>query len=212
MADGTNTRTAFRDGPVIVLDYGCYVCEQNGVQKKSSNYCKQCSKCYCYTCVPLHDQMFKTHSLVGRGEMQKWPVAKSTLEILTRRQKHSKQSITLFCDDHNTLCCLKCIPENHKHFNSVRLISEVTEDSQTSNLSNITNDIADMIQQINKLFSDRLANFHKLQNSYENILGELVIMRQKINDAYDKLENNTIAKLDVLRAVLSHSIRVDIYK
>ncbi|KAH3768904.1 hypothetical protein DPMN_170121 [Dreissena polymorpha] len=35
-------------------------------------------------------------------------------------------------------------------------------------------------------------------------------MRQEINDAYDKLEKNTIAKLELLRKRLSHSIQIDI--
>ncbi|KAH3768887.1 hypothetical protein DPMN_170104 [Dreissena polymorpha] len=69
MADGINTFTPFRDGSDIVLDYCCYVCEQNGVQKEATQHCKQCSKCYCDTCVPLHDLMSKTHSLVGRAKM-----------------------------------------------------------------------------------------------------------------------------------------------
>ncbi|KAH3768888.1 hypothetical protein DPMN_170105 [Dreissena polymorpha] len=85
-----------------------------------------------------------------------------------------------------------------------------TKDLKTSNLPNIFNDIAAMTQQINKLKKDRVANIQTLKNSYENILGELVIMRQKINDAYEKLEKNTIAKLDSLRIELSDSIQIDI--
>ncbi|XP_052225388.1 uncharacterized protein LOC127840959 [Dreissena polymorpha] len=213
MADGINTCTpSFRYGSDIVMDYSCYVCEQNGLQKEAAHFCEQCSKFYCDTCPILHDQMFKTHCLLGREEIQRWPVAKATEDALTRCQEHNNETLTLFCEDHTELLCLKCVTENHRQCSSVKLITDVADDSVPTNLSDITYSIVTMIQQINTLQKDRVANVQTLQSSYENILGELVSFRQKINDVLDKLEKNTIAKRDLLHKGLYQSIQSDINK
>ncbi|KAH3786466.1 hypothetical protein DPMN_164573 [Dreissena polymorpha] len=108
MAGGTNPCATFRDGSDIVLDYCCYVCEQNGIQREAAHYCEQCSKCYCDICVPLHDQIFKMHVLIGREEMQRWPVSRATVDALTQCREHNNETITAFCEDHSALCCIKC--------------------------------------------------------------------------------------------------------
>ncbi|KAH3797142.1 hypothetical protein DPMN_150717 [Dreissena polymorpha] len=58
--------------------------------------------------------MFKTHCLVDREEIQIWPVAKATEDVLTRCQEHNNETLTVFCEDHTELCCIKCVTENHR--------------------------------------------------------------------------------------------------
>ncbi|KAH3786436.1 hypothetical protein DPMN_164543 [Dreissena polymorpha] len=114
MAGRTNPCATFRDGSDIVLDYCSYVSEQNGIQMEAAHYCEQCSKCYCDICVPLHDQMFKTHVLIGREEMQRWPISRATVDALTQRREHNNETITAFCEDHSALCCVKCLTLKHR--------------------------------------------------------------------------------------------------
>ncbi|KAH3754682.1 hypothetical protein DPMN_189363 [Dreissena polymorpha] len=90
----------------------CFNCEQNGFQlgvfactkrirydmgqyllglpgEEAQFYCEKCFKGFCHSCLKLHNQLYKTHPVFGRKQMEKWPIAKSTLDLL---RKCSEQS------------------------------------------------------------------------------------------------------------------------
>ncbi|KAH3749964.1 hypothetical protein DPMN_184480 [Dreissena polymorpha] len=97
-------------GSEAIWDYICTACQALEPQF----HCEECCKCFCDSCVNLHNQLYKTHPVFGRERMEKWPIAKSTLNMLEQCGEHSDEKIKLFCEDHSRLCCHICVLLHHR--------------------------------------------------------------------------------------------------
>jgi len=89
-----------------VHDYACITCEKNGRNIEAKFCCTECTRVFCNDCKDDHDTAFPRHKVIGRIDVDKWirPLNCSV---------HQGKALELFCEDHDTLCCITCISTNH---------------------------------------------------------------------------------------------------
>ncbi|KAH3847216.1 hypothetical protein DPMN_089533 [Dreissena polymorpha] len=97
----------------VIYYYCCNVCEEDNVNSEALFYCQPCSKGYCDKCIEKHNGLFQKHKSFGRKGLDKWPAAKTALDLLQNCQQHPDHRIERFCD-HMKLCCVLCHLYDHK--------------------------------------------------------------------------------------------------
>ena len=66
----------------LVKDYVCGACESKHINECADYFCETCMKFFCGKCIYHHDQLYANHSKYGKGETNKWPLAKKTEDFL----------------------------------------------------------------------------------------------------------------------------------
>ena len=99
----------------FVNDYSCEVCESKNIQASADFFCEKCSKCFCKKCLYHHDQINVNHLTYGRGETNKWPLAKKLEDLLLKCDVHNNKKLKMFCQDHSQLCCSDCVSLKHRY-------------------------------------------------------------------------------------------------
>ncbi|KAH3874648.1 hypothetical protein DPMN_037899 [Dreissena polymorpha] len=111
-------------GSDTVQDYCCTACEERNIIIDAVSYCKRCAKYFCDKCNTPHKTLYEHHSVLGRGDLDKWPVAKVTVDIVEKCLEHPEEKIKLFCYGHGQICCNTCVSLNHRTCGEVKLITD----------------------------------------------------------------------------------------
>ncbi|KAH3896001.1 hypothetical protein DPMN_020172 [Dreissena polymorpha] len=102
----------------VVMYYCCTICKtERSVEIDADFYCEKCLKYFCRTCINSHRQhgwWFYKKSPYGKVKIRKWPLSKKMETSLLICIIHKREKLTMFCPDHNHLCCSKCVELNHR--------------------------------------------------------------------------------------------------
>ncbi|WAR05012.1 hypothetical protein MAR_020381, partial [Mya arenaria] len=97
----------------LVHDYGCSKCEEHDINTYAQHFCTECEHYLCDKCVKLHNGYHKTHTVYGRGDIQKWAGY-----AMAMCDQHGNK-LEVHCDDHQDLCCHVCVALNHRLCSSI---------------------------------------------------------------------------------------------
>ncbi|XP_052235828.1 uncharacterized protein LOC127847747 isoform X2 [Dreissena polymorpha] len=180
-------------GSDTIWDFTCSACQELEAQC----HCEECCKGFCDSCVKLHNQLYKTHTVFGREQMDKWPLAKSTLDSLEQCEEHIDEKIKLFCDDHSQLCCHICVALHHRSCSKISLIDEINNYS-TEDAHKLSTNIQEIQEELDKLKDSGKSTLQMLEMKYQQIKKEIDTVRQKINTELDRLERATMQEVGTL--------------
>ncbi|XP_052234923.1 tripartite motif-containing protein 66-like isoform X1 [Dreissena polymorpha] len=197
------------DSSDYVKDYSCVACESKNIELCADFFCETCLKCFCQTCLYHHDQMFVNHVTYGRGESNKWPLTKTTEDLLLKCDVHNSETLKMFCQDHSQLCCSDCLLVNHRQCKNVALISESAKNPSVD-IQQLSNKIQIILADLNKFKRSQEASIHFVEGSYSEKLQEIREVRKKLNADLDGLENSTLKELDTIRSTLQTSLKKDV--
>ncbi|KAH3863912.1 uncharacterized protein LOC127866676 [Dreissena polymorpha] len=193
-----------------VYDFNCTTCEENDLNTNALFYCDKCSKFYCHFCVGLHNQLMKKHTVLGRENMKIWPVSKTTVQPVAQCKQHKNETITSFCEDHDSLLCHVCHVYYHKQCgNVVLLIDKVKALKTKEDFHFLSRNITTLQEKlIEKTHGLDLA-LMSLHITCKNNLEEIRAFRKAINCDLDELEKRSIEKLVALESDMRSLIHAD---
>lgn len=109
----------------------CGICDLRHVTKPSVAWCPECDEGFCSDCEEHHSLSKATrhHKTMKIAEYQTLP--QDVLQITQSCTKHNEKLI-LYCRDHETPCCGKCVNEGHKGCNKVVNLDDIVKNAKTS--------------------------------------------------------------------------------
>ncbi|KAH3749852.1 hypothetical protein DPMN_184367 [Dreissena polymorpha] len=200
---------AVNESSDFVKDFSCGACESKHIETSAEFFCETCLKCFCQTCLYHHDQMFVNHLTYGRGDSKKWPLTKTTEDLLLKCDVHNSKTLQMFCQTHRQLCCSDCVLLNHRPCTNVALISESVKNMSVDNRQ-LSNRIQVIIADLNTLNRSIETDIHLVEGSYSEKLQEIREVRKKLNAALDCLEKSTLKELDTIRTTLQTALKEDV--
>lgn len=99
-------------GSDMFLDYICTACEEHNLSVEAISYCEKCENFLCEKCLTPHTQLYGKHVVLGRDNVEKWPLAECS--IIERCPEHRNKKIGFFCENHGQLCCNNCVSLHHR--------------------------------------------------------------------------------------------------
>ncbi|KAH3738371.1 hypothetical protein DPMN_045005 [Dreissena polymorpha] len=174
----TFSQSTIEKGSDIVQDFLCSACEDKKLEISADNICGSCVKFYCQSCIHLHRQLFTNHSTHGRGNMKKWPVAKTVEDFLLKCDVHKEENLAMFCKDHCKLCCNNCAFLNHRQCQTVMILSDLVKHTSTD-LKKVSATIQTTLAELKKLQDNQEASVRSVQSSFDEQLKEIQETRKK---------------------------------
>ncbi|XP_052239899.1 uncharacterized protein LOC127850681 isoform X3 [Dreissena polymorpha] len=157
----------------VVKYYYCTICKkERSVEIDADFYCKKCLKYFCRTCINSHRQhglWFYKKSPYGKDKIRKWPLSKKMETSLLMCIIHKSEKLTMYCADHNHLCCSKCVD---------RLCLQVTPLPQAArgkstnfkNLSVSTENTLSQMKQCQTYQEDRMKSLKVSYKEHERLI------------------------------------------
>ncbi|XP_052778744.1 uncharacterized protein LOC128216214 [Mya arenaria] len=206
----SNFESSIQRGCDFIHDFVCFPCEEDGLNTEAQYFCNQCTKYYCVNCVPVHNKLFKRHSVLDRTDMTKWAAALGMVDVLERCERHPGEALKLVCGDHDQLCCHVCVAVDHRQCSSIQHIPDVAKGIRKDpEFRQLPQRVAVLRKQIEDMKNDRKKNSASLRKTRTTIVDEIKAIRKKINDILDKMEKTTVQDLDRLVADQELSIKKD---
>ncbi|WAR19874.1 hypothetical protein MAR_001712, partial [Mya arenaria] len=137
MAEGTSDGSP-HDGEepeVIIYEYPCMECGDNGYNTEAAYYCENCGRQLCRMCLREHDRKFRFHLVLGSDQRDRWPEAaagdgEGTCPL------HPDKPRDMICVDHNETCCSLCTDTLHRSCKNVHSLNEKGGQSKHSKKDN----------------------------------------------------------------------------
>ncbi|KAH3727030.1 hypothetical protein DPMN_052955 [Dreissena polymorpha] len=124
---------------------------------------------------------------------------------------HTDRKLDAFCEDHGELLCHVCHIYNHQKCSHVVLVADKV------NSMHLEGDFKKLSDNVDALLDKLIHNKHNFENdmqclerSNKEAMKEITSLRKEINDKLDKLETNTILKLETLLVNLRKSFKHDV--
>ena len=95
------------------VTFNCTVCEGIKIKTEALYYCAQCRKCFCGSCVKLHERVFTDHPLLGVPEVEKCGDIEIGVTQMTCMEHHG-QGLEMDYKGHKVSCCTECSVLHHK--------------------------------------------------------------------------------------------------
>ena len=158
-------------------------------------YCQNCRIYMCNQCKKLHSQLFEEHIL--------YPIDKDISNIFTGicNEPNHNCELEYFCEDHNLLCCSKCVGvfKNKGYGKHGKCKVFVIEDIKNKkkeklnenikNLEELNNNIVKQIEELKKIFD-------RVEKDKENVKLKLQKIYTQLRNIINEEEDKLIAKID----------------
>lgn len=166
----------------------CDPCKRGEKNEEAFSWCKDCGEALCESCANYHTKvkMLMDHKVITLEEMRKQPTRIPETDELC--QKHAGKLIEAYCDDHDVICCVECITENHRQCKMVRTIDQVALGIK-SKLESLFFRLDELTSQAVSVVEDRKTNLDDLLRQKEDILTEVNRTRDDIQRYFEILEN-----------------------
>ncbi|XP_071121824.1 uncharacterized protein [Mytilus edulis] len=187
----------------------CGICDLRHVTKPSVAWCPECDEGFCSDCEEHHSLSKATrhHKTMKIAEYQTLP--QDVLQITQSCTKHNEKLI-LYCRDHETPCCGKCVNEGHKGCNKVVNLDDIVKNAKTSTsfqeIEETLVELLDNIKEIQNTYKENLTNLSESRNQIEKQIQDirskidthLNTIQKKLIDAVNKVEETEIKKVRLL--------------
>ncbi|CAC5389395.1 unnamed protein product [Mytilus coruscus] len=158
-------------------------------------WCMECEKILCTKCRQRHDKALAEHTSMGLSEYVQFP--KCALAMHNLCESHDQQ-LEMFCQDHNTPCCMKCYKNDHELCKEVSFLQTFVKDfKQTTPLIDLMHKVQELSHILESLIKDTNKNCENLYSRKSSILREIANLRQSLNEHFDKLEKEIVEDLNV---------------
>ena len=96
-----------------MFDFKCEPCSLDMLNSNALFYCSACKSYLCDQCHRAHRQLYRDHEVLDRTHVEEWGNVKT--EYIEQCNEHSDKEISLFCQDHECLCCAVCVSVSHRY-------------------------------------------------------------------------------------------------
>ena len=176
-------------------DILCGICESQHITKCAGHWCPECEEGLCSDCQKHHSlsKASRTHAIISIENYQKLP--KSISEIVQNCKDHEMKN-TIYCPNHDTICCPVCISTNHKKCDDLMAIPELIKSAKTSSIiANMEQSLRDMKHNIGIAVKDREGNLSLIRKQRQHYSDEIKQIRGKINSHLDTIEQRIMGEL-----------------
>ena len=177
----------------------CQPCFDDDTKLPAHGYCTDCNEHLCKNCFTVHKKhkLSKHHTLLDATSMPKSLQQPTTVihtsqddHLTTRCDKHPKEIIKFFCNNHKELLCSVCVTLEHAanpcDINYIPDISGDVIDSQEYQ------DVLQALQNISDIYKKIVEDVKKMttksNNSLKTVLSDIKKYREEINQRLDELE------------------------
>ncbi|XP_052258276.1 uncharacterized protein LOC127862997 isoform X1 [Dreissena polymorpha] len=160
----------------VVKYYCCTICEkERSVEIDADFYCENCLKYFCRTCINSHRQhgwWFYKKSPYGKDKIMKWPLSKKMETSLLICIIHKGEKLTMYCTDHNHLCCSRCVELNHRRCLQVTPLPQAATGKSTDfkNLSVSTENALSQLKHFQTYQEDRMKYLKFSYKEHESLI------------------------------------------
>ncbi|XP_052275076.1 uncharacterized protein LOC127874641 isoform X2 [Dreissena polymorpha] len=162
----------------VVMYYCCTICKtERSVEIDADFYCEneKCLKYFCRTCINSHRQhgwWFYKKYPYGKDKIRKWPLSKKMETSLLICIIHKGEKLTMFCRDHNHLCCSKCVELNHRRCLQVTLLPQAARGKSIDfkSLSVSTENTLSQMKQCQTYQEDRMKSLKVSYKEHERLI------------------------------------------
>ncbi|XP_076112010.1 uncharacterized protein LOC143080170 [Mytilus galloprovincialis] len=174
----------------------CDPCKRGDDTLDAMSWCKDCGEALCENCASYHTKvkMLMDHTIVTLDEMRKQPKQISDTDELC--SQHGGKYVEAFCDDHDAICCVECVTENHRQCKTVRTLEQASLGIKTR-LDPLVYRINELEKQAVSVVEDRKTNMDDLLKQKEDILTEVNKTRTDMQSYFETLE--TKLKEDIVQ-------------
>lgn len=178
----------------------CRPCERENEHHQALSWCSTCGEGLCKNCSKEHkkNRASSKHTVVLVESMSR--LSETMISQWNRCETHSEKEITLYCRNHDQLCCTLCIPGFHRRCDDVLCIEDASKHCrQGSALSDLQTRIENLRRIYDVILKKKNENIIDLEN--ETVLIEKHIPGNNVTDYLKR--NKTIredfsAKRDIL--------------
>ncbi|KAH3799618.1 uncharacterized protein LOC127839842 [Dreissena polymorpha] len=182
-----------------VYDCLCFGCEESGLQIEAQYFCKRCQRHFCENCVGHHNQIFKNHVVLGKGDKSDWSHTEATMNYITLCEQHPGETIKMFCKGHRRLCCIYCLHSDHRLCEQVVRIGEDAEEFDVEDhFKELPENILAKCEKFKLEHIDMEKQLETLQISYDETLLEIASFQKKMTDVIEKLGQCSTSELETM--------------
>lgn len=165
----------------------CAPCKRSEKEEEATSWCKDCGEALCDSCANYHTKvkMLMDHKVVTLEEMRKQPTRIPETEELC--QKHAGKLIEAYCNDHDAICCVECITDDHRQCKMVRTIDQAALGIK-SKLESLFYRLDELKSQAVSVVENRKTNMEDLLLQKEDILNEVDKTKEDIQRYFETLE------------------------
>lgn len=175
----------------------CASCFRDGDVETSTHWCVDCSEPLCFGCTKYHRKSKATrkHKMITMQNLGE--LSPAVIGISYKCKVHSDQSLAFFCPSHDTMCCVKCIPEIHKYCDRLITLDNEAENVKRSNyLSTLEKRLLETKNKMAELVKKKYENKTAIHEQKSRIQDEIKNVRKRIKDHFDKLESHLFFTLE----------------
>ncbi|XP_052067454.1 uncharacterized protein LOC127706808 [Mytilus californianus] len=185
----------------------CGVCDLRHVTKLTVSWCPDCDEGFCSGCEEHHSLAKATrhHQTMPIAEYQKLPP--DVMQIPLSCTKHDEKFL-LYCRDHETPCCGKCVNDGHKKCQEVVDLDDIIKHAKTSSsfeeVEDTLSEVVDNMQKVRKFHQENLRTILENRKSIEN---EIQKIRLKMNNHLDQIQKKSINEVRTSEENMSLEIK-----
>lgn len=193
----------------------CLPCQREDDEEVATDICITCEEPICGNCAKYHRRNLtsRTHLIVAINSMEPSILMKSlkSAEMNSRCPEHPDKQIELHCDDHRKPCCSFCAGTVHRKCSNVESIHQVTEKAKKQRYVHmLLSEVNTFEKRLHTIKESQEFKLTDMDSSSDNIKEEIKMLRSKINDNLDRLEDEHLNELSKItkysRELLSRNI------
>ena len=194
-----NMATSSSDGEESVRKV-CISCEAVNKDTTAEKYCIECSEYLCATCSRIIHAIRKlTDHLVLDYNEEGDKGVNAVLADYFACSKHPGRIISLVCEEHNKLCCNKCLLEDHKGCDAVIELKDRANTLENEiDLNKLKEQFKILSEQISLIKESKKRNIETQKQKVDGIRNQIVELREKVNKIFDSLENDVCSQAKAL--------------
>ncbi|VDI30253.1 Hypothetical predicted protein [Mytilus galloprovincialis] len=168
----------------------CASCLRGGDVEKPTHWCSDCSEPLCGDCYRYHmkSKVSTKHKIITIANVS--DLSPAVLNLSYKCKIHPDQSLAFFCPSHDMMCCVSCIPQNHKQCDQLITLDNEAENVKRSKfLQALEMRIQDTKLKLTEFVKKKNENVSVLNDQKDKIQKEIGYIRKSISDHFDKIEN-----------------------
>ncbi|XP_021368355.1 E3 ubiquitin-protein ligase Midline-1-like [Mizuhopecten yessoensis] len=173
-------------------EHSCQPCKNKGNSKSRAEFwCNEMTTFFCSDCkTSLHDIIHVKCDIMTVSNMKEYTATK-----YPRCQKHQKKT-DLYCEDHNTLACSKCIVIDHRKCDIVLTAADYCDKlNDGSKFGELKTCVSEGISKLQTWIKDTKKHVETITTDRDQILSDLADLRQKVIAKFDEIQGDLIKDL-----------------
>lgn len=188
----------------VVLKYGdltgvlCGPCNVDNVETEGSYWCRDCTEALCKDCFKFHKrfQALRGHEITTlRDASATLPPSHIDMDMC---RKHGNRKMEVFCENHQTLCCILCLSFQHRGCKTVNLIEKISKKCKKENSHPLEAEIAKLCKRLDETIMAEKSNIANMEELTERYEGDIRKAKADMVTLLDKLEEKHLNELTKL--------------